>query len=382
MREAFFKGFFKCSGLSSATDGYARKREQTFPLPQVKRQKLLEPIVPQQAPGTVFESGEDNSSEEDKGVQIQGSVVDSSEKLTVAELNHVDISSSSQGEEKFCLYPSVVYEGDIATVKLGVGQMVILDGCAMVQVVEGQAAMLGYSFPRGTDILVCSSSEPTEVIIIEARHALRDIGRRGGASNHETEVDDATMIEGSEVSLQATLGCQLRFASHSLGQHFLASGAGSERGLSFGLEFVGSLGSSLGKKTGRQFLEQQNQDRDCPDSNVPCSDDDQLNLDLGAGYLDIEDVDESDIDQLEVPVEGVELAATKDSVRKRKISCGQNTDSVKRQRGVEMFDSCSSTRSVPHVWKEAVETIAIGSGVPVVAVAVQRMLESLRLLGS
>lgn len=107
MRGIFLKGFFKCSALSSAPDGCARKREQAFPLPQVKRQKLLGPIFPQQAPG-VFESSEDNSSEDDtvdQGVQIEQSAGVISEKLTVAEPNHVDISSASQGEEKSCLYP-------------------------------------------------------------------------------------------------------------------------------------------------------------------------------------------------------------------------------------------------------------------------------------
>ena len=48
--------------------------------------------------------------------------------------------------------------------------MVILDGCAMMQVLEGQASMLDYFFPRRTDVLVCSSSKLTKIITIEARH--------------------------------------------------------------------------------------------------------------------------------------------------------------------------------------------------------------------
>jgi hypothetical protein len=109
--------------------------------------------------------------------------------------------------------------------------MVILDGCAVVRVVEGQASMLGYSFPRGTDVLVCSSSKLAEVITIEARHVTRD----GGSS--EAEVTDVNMAVGSgETSgLQDVLGCQLRFASHGLGQNILTSNVVSGRSLSFKL---------------------------------------------------------------------------------------------------------------------------------------------------
>lgn len=109
--------------------------------------------------------------------------------------------------------------------------MVILDGCAMVQVVEGQASMLGYSFPRGTDVLVCSSSKLAEVITIEARHASRD-ERSGGA-----ELMDVNMAEGREESegLEDVLGCQLRFASHTLGQNILTSSVVTGKSLSFKL---------------------------------------------------------------------------------------------------------------------------------------------------
>ena len=111
---------------------------------------------------------------------------------------------------------------------------------------------------------------------------------------------------------------------------------------------------------------------------MPCSDDHELNLDSKARHSDsVEDGDA----QLFVPAEDVELARSTDNVKKRKV-CGQNMDNVKRQRVVEMLDSYSSATSMPHDWKEAVETITLGSGVPEVALAVQRMLESLRLLGS
>jgi hypothetical protein len=114
---------------------------------------------------------------------------------------------------------------------------------------------------------------------------------------------------------------------------------------------------------------------------VPCSDDHELNLDSEARYSDsVEDGDERDA-QLFVPAEDVELARSTDNVKKRKV-CGQNMDSFKRQRVVEMLDSYSSASSMPHDWKETVETVTFGSGVPVVTTVVQRMLESLRLLGS
>ena len=129
-------------------------------------------------------------------------------------------------------------------------------------------------------------------------------------------------------------------------------------------------------KSARHSLEQQNEGEDSPDSNESCSDDDQLNLESEAGCSDsVEGGDERDHDQLLVPVGDVELAATTDIVKKRK-GREQITDSVKRQRVVD------SATSVPQNWKDAVETITLGSSPPVIAIAVQRMLESLRLLGS
>lgn len=99
-----------------------------------------------------------------------------------------------------------------------VDQKVMLDGCAMVQVEEGQASMLGYSFPRGTDVLVCSSPENNgELSIIEAHH--------GGVDSMDVEMADV----GSEES--RSLACQLRIASHTLGQSSVAP----QKGFSFEL---------------------------------------------------------------------------------------------------------------------------------------------------
>ena len=103
--------------------------------------------------------------------------------------------------------------------------MVILDGCAMVQVLEGQASMLGYSFPRRTDVLVCSSSKLTEIITIEARHFSGNEGS-GGAELAEVHIE-----EGSE----DILGCHLRIASHSLGQNILTSSVVAGGSLTFKL---------------------------------------------------------------------------------------------------------------------------------------------------
>lgn len=101
----------------------------------------------------------------------------------------------------------------------------------MVQVVEGQASMLGYSFPRGTDILVCSSSKLAEVITIESRYVSRD-ERSGGA-----ELMDANMVEEREEtkSLEDVLGCKLRFSSHTLGLNLLTSSVLPGRSISFKL---------------------------------------------------------------------------------------------------------------------------------------------------
>lgn len=109
--------------------------------------------------------------------------------------------------------------------------MVMLDGCAMLQVVEGQASMLGYSLPQGTDILVCSSSKLAEVITIEARHV------SGSGVSGRAEVTDVNMAEGSEEpsSSQDVLGCQIRFASHSIGHNILTSNLIPGRCLSFKL---------------------------------------------------------------------------------------------------------------------------------------------------
>lgn len=106
------KGFFKCSDLRSAPDGWSRKREEAFPFPQVKRQKLLGPIVPPQVLVTA-ETGEDNSSSEEEATVIEGAPTEqgdaggSDEKVSgfLAEPNHVGVLSTSPGSEKSCLCP-------------------------------------------------------------------------------------------------------------------------------------------------------------------------------------------------------------------------------------------------------------------------------------
>lgn len=90
----------------------------------------------------------------------------------------------------------------------------------MVQVVEGQASMLGYSLPRGVDILVCSSSKLAEVITFEARIQVGDI-------NMTEEI--------KEIEKPSSLGCELRFASHGLGKQESTSEAVSGSSLSFKL---------------------------------------------------------------------------------------------------------------------------------------------------
>lgn len=99
----------------------------------------------------------------------------------------------------------------------------MLDGCAMVQVEEGQASMLGYSLPRGTDVLVCSSPENNngELSIIEAHH--------GGVEPMDVEMADV----GSEET--RSFACQLRIASHTLGQSSVAP----QEGFSFELVIHG-----------------------------------------------------------------------------------------------------------------------------------------------
>jgi hypothetical protein len=105
MRGIFLQGFFKCGALTSAPNGCARKRERAFPLPPVKRQRLLGPILPQRTLG-VFESGEEKFSEEeeeavDEGVQFDNRAGVGNEKLTLAGPNHVDVPRASQGGEKY-----------------------------------------------------------------------------------------------------------------------------------------------------------------------------------------------------------------------------------------------------------------------------------------
>lgn len=96
------------------------------------------------------------------------------------------------------------------------------------------------------------------------------------------------------------------------------------------------------------------------------SEDDEIDLDSEASDSDSEDGDERD-DQIEVPVEGVELAATPEIAKKRK-GRGLNTSNVKKQRVVETLDDYSSATNLPCDWKEAVESITLGSSVPVIAI--------------
>jgi hypothetical protein len=102
-------------------------------------------------------------------------------------------------------------------------QVVILDGCAMVQVIDGQASMLGYFLPCGVDVLVSSSSKLAEAVSIEARHthhAVGDVNMAGGSNK----------ITGEDV-----LGCVLRLTSHVLGKQTLTSDSASDGTLSFKL---------------------------------------------------------------------------------------------------------------------------------------------------
>ncbi|KAG0593176.1 hypothetical protein KC19_1G309000 [Ceratodon purpureus] len=376
MRGILLKGFFRCRALSTVPNVWVRKRRSSFPLPQLKRRKLLAPGLEFDRDGGGDEGDSDEEESDEEESDEEESEVEEKEEEEVLEEEglgeedvgseesaggseelpeflgkpnkgvgvEVDVPSAAQRREKPSLYPSVVYEGNVAIVKLGVGQMVTLDGCAMVQVVEGQASMLGYSLPRGSDILVCSSSKLGEIITVEAGLVSED-GGSGGA-----EMTDVNMEVGSEdtSSLRDILGCQLRFASHSVGKDVV-----SERSLSFKLEFVGSLGERI-------------QDQGSYDIDESESDNDELELDSEASYSDSENGDERD-DQIEVPLEDVESAATPDIVKKRK-GRERNSPSTKRQRVAEPVDSFPSATSIPRDWKEAVETITHGSSIPIIAI--------------
>lgn len=359
MRGILLKGFFRCKALSSTSSARTRKRKTVFPLPQVKRWKLthssnfVESVEDCSSKENVVLE-EDVRSEENAGVCEGAKRADKIWGLSENSIRHNDdalVSSGSPGEENFSLYPSVAYEGNVATVKLGVGQMVILDGCAMVQVVEGQASMLGYSLPRGVDILVCSSSKLAEVITFEARIQVGDI-------NMTEEI--------KEIEKPSSLGCELRFASHGLGKQESTSEAVSGSSLSFKLGFAGLLDSSPGMKGEQNFVEKINQEPDSRDMNESESDDDDLALNSEASYSESEDEDDRD-DQVEVPLEGLDMAADTETVGKRKGG-GLNSSNVKRQRVVEALDRDSSATSIPRDWKDAVETITLGSNFPIVAI--------------
>jgi hypothetical protein len=103
--------------------------------------------------------------------------------------------------------------------------VVILDGCAMVQVIEGQASMLGYFLPVGVDVLVCSSSKLAEAVSIEPRCT--------PAIGDAKMTDDCEKRKGEDF-----LGCILRFTSHILGKQTLTSDSAADGTPSFKLVLV------------------------------------------------------------------------------------------------------------------------------------------------
>lgn len=116
----------------------------------------------------------------------------------------------------------------------------------------------------------------------------------------------------------------------------------------------------------QNFVEKINQEPDSRDMNESESDDDDLALNSEASYSESEDEDDRD-DQVEVPLEGLDMAADTETVGKRKGG-GLNSSNVKRQRVVEALDRDSSATSIPRDWKDAVETITLGSNFPIVAI--------------
>ena len=117
------------------------------------------------------------------------------------------------------------------------------------------------------------------------------------------------------------------------------------------------------------------QSQDSHNINDSDSDDDKLDLDSEANYSKDKDGDEGG-DQIEVPLGDIELAATTKIVDKGR---GQNLPCIERQRIAKPVDSYSSATSISGNWKEAIETITLSC---YLLFAMQRMLESLRLLGS
>jgi hypothetical protein len=125
----------------------------------------------------------------------------------------------------------VRYEDGKATVTLFVGQMVILDGCAMVRVLQGRASMLGYSLPSGVDVLVCSSSKLSAAVSIEARLSPGEGNQEGrkkevefpsleGVQDEEEEmevaINNANQAESAADKYLSVEGCVLEFKSHKL----------------------------------------------------------------------------------------------------------------------------------------------------------------------
>lgn len=95
----------------------------------------------------------------------------------------------------------------------------------MVQVIEGQASILGYFLPCGVDVLMCSSSKLGEAVSIEPRCT--------------PPMGDANMTDGCEKRKgEDILGCILRFTSHIFGKHTVTSDSAADGTLSFKLVIV------------------------------------------------------------------------------------------------------------------------------------------------
>jgi hypothetical protein len=131
MRVILLKGFFRCRALSSVPNAWTRKRRSSFPLPLLKRQKLLAPTSFSQQASVEEEDGDEanGSSEEDEprvnDMQSEESAGESEESAGESEESAggseelpqclvkpkegVDVASAPPGREKPSLYPYVVH---------------------------------------------------------------------------------------------------------------------------------------------------------------------------------------------------------------------------------------------------------------------------------
>lgn len=117
MRGILLKRFFRCRALSSVPHVWMRKRRSSFPLPQVKRQKLLSPVFSHQASREEEdeEAGGDGSEDEeeeeeealDEDVESEESAGGSEElpEFLVKAKKDVDVSSVPQARERPSVYP-------------------------------------------------------------------------------------------------------------------------------------------------------------------------------------------------------------------------------------------------------------------------------------